>query len=345
MGETSAVTEPDAGARQSRAIAFFGTWMLIGLFLDGWAHSTAKPETFFSPWHGILYSGFVAAVGWYVWDGRRNRTAPVTDRYATAGLVLFVAGALGDGVWHTLFGIEVDIEALLSPTHLALMVGGALMVSAPLRHAWEWLPERPTMRQFAPALASITLVTSLALFFLMYLSAAAPIAAEPGEQNQGWGIASVIVRTVVMLGAALFLLIRWTPPAGSFTVLFTVPAVALSGIEGFQAIALVTPFVLGGIVADVIVARSDASRRAKTIGLVVPTVSWITYFAVHAVVWGVRWPAEIWTGAVVFAGLAGTCLALLTDGLNRPVRQVVTLDARAPRSASTPAPRQPAPTR
>ena len=48
--------------RDERAVAFFGTWMLFGLFLDGWAHQAEKPETFFSPWHGILYSGFVAAV-------------------------------------------------------------------------------------------------------------------------------------------------------------------------------------------------------------------------------------------------------------------------------------------
>src|SRR5687768_8932264 len=68
-------TQPAAGTRARRdemAVAVFGTWMIIGLFLDGWAHQANKPETFFSPWHLLLYSGFVAAVAWFGWDGRRR---------------------------------------------------------------------------------------------------------------------------------------------------------------------------------------------------------------------------------------------------------------------------------
>lgn len=87
--------------RNERAVAVFGTWMIIGLFLDGWSHQANKPETFFSPWHLLLYSGFVAAVAWFGWDGRRRGDAPTPgDRWLTAGLVLFVTGAVGDGIWH-----------------------------------------------------------------------------------------------------------------------------------------------------------------------------------------------------------------------------------------------------
>ncbi len=308
--------------RDSRAVAFFGTWMLTGLFIDGWAHATDKPETFFSPWHGILYSGFVAAVLWFAWDGRRQPGGMDTgDRLGTAGLFLFVVGAVGDGVWHEVFGIEVGIEALLSPTHLALMVGGLLMVTAPIRAGWRWLPERPSGREFAATMGAVTLATSLVLFFLMYLSAAMPIAESHsgsygGESGQVWGVASVIVRTAVLLGATLFVLRRFTPPAGSFTALFSVTAVALAGLESFEPIALAVPFVAGGTVADVIVARGlGGARRDLLIGMAVPAVCWLGYFGVHAAVWGVRWPAEIWTGSVVFAVLTGLGLALLTNGL------------------------------
>jgi hypothetical protein len=313
---------PVAQLRASRAVAFFGTWMLIGLFLDGWSHTNDAPETFFSPWHGVLYSGFVAAVAWFAWDGWRARTnaeaAAATDRWGTAGLVVFVAGAVGDGLWHQLFGIEADIEALLSPTHLALMIGGALMVTSPLRVAWSSLPERPTLRAFLPALVSLALVTSLVLFFLMYLSAAWPIAQvdNASSDDQGRGIASVLVRTTVMLGSALLVLRRWTPPFGTFTLLFSVPAIALAGLEAFAAIALVFPFFVGGVIGDVVVARTDPGRRrAQLFGVVVPLASWLGYFAVHAVAWGVHWPAEIWTGATVLATLTGFGGALLTEGL------------------------------
>src|SRR5712691_7046633 len=37
-------------------------WWMVGLFVDGWAHSNlAQLETFFTPWHALLYSGFAAA--------------------------------------------------------------------------------------------------------------------------------------------------------------------------------------------------------------------------------------------------------------------------------------------
>ena len=307
--------------RDSRAIALFGTWMLFGLFLDGWAHSVEKPETFFSPWHGILYSGFVAALIWFGIEGRRRTVVATTDRLATAGLVLFIVGAVGDGAWHELFGIEVDIEALLSPTHVALMIGGTLMVSAPFRTAWRSeAPDssEPTLRRFVPTLASITLVTCLLLFFLMYLSASGPIAQARfgGETGQGYGVASVLVRTAVLLGASMLVLKRWTPPAGTFTVMYSASAFALAGLQSFRFITLAVPFVVAGVVADTIVATKLSARaRSRAIGVAVPLVCWSLYFAAHAAGWGVHWPAEIWTGAIVFAALAGLGLAVVSEGL------------------------------
>ncbi len=36
-------------------------WGIGGLFLDGWAHSNVPQlETFFTPWHAVLYSGYLA---------------------------------------------------------------------------------------------------------------------------------------------------------------------------------------------------------------------------------------------------------------------------------------------
>ena len=119
----------------------FGLWTIIGLFLDGWAHSHQKPESFFSPWHGVLYSGFTAAAlwaGWIAWrrraDGRSLlETMPPGHLASLLGFALFGAGAIGDLIWHEIFGIEANVEALLSPTHLLLLAGGAIALSAPLR--------------------------------------------------------------------------------------------------------------------------------------------------------------------------------------------------------------------
>jgi hypothetical protein len=49
---------------------------------------------------------------------------------------MFPAAGLADFLWHAAFGIEADIAALLSPTHLLLLSAGVLMFSGPLRSSW-----------------------------------------------------------------------------------------------------------------------------------------------------------------------------------------------------------------
>jgi hypothetical protein len=45
--------------------ALGGLWMVGGLFYDGHTHVfTPELESFFTPAHGVLYSGFLATAGW-----------------------------------------------------------------------------------------------------------------------------------------------------------------------------------------------------------------------------------------------------------------------------------------
>src|SRR5437016_1110388 len=98
----SADAHADPSRAQAIAIVVFGSWMIIGLFLDGWSHNHQKPETFFTPWHAVLYSGFGAAVAWGAWDSRRQGSTSVDlgGRLLTVGLVMFGAAAVGDFAWH-----------------------------------------------------------------------------------------------------------------------------------------------------------------------------------------------------------------------------------------------------
>src|SRR5450759_3523556 len=35
------------------------TWLMTGGYLDAWAHNHFALDSFFTPWHGVLYSGFL----------------------------------------------------------------------------------------------------------------------------------------------------------------------------------------------------------------------------------------------------------------------------------------------
>lgn len=126
-------------------MAVLGAIFVGGLFLDGWAHTHGKvDQSFFTPWHAVLYSGFVlnflalaGAVGLnrsrgYPWP----QAIPTGYALSLLGLGLWFIGGPGDLLWHTLFGIEENVDALYSPTHLLLASGLVLAVTGPFRAAW-----------------------------------------------------------------------------------------------------------------------------------------------------------------------------------------------------------------
>ena len=131
-----------------------GTWLLVGLVVDGWAHNNLQAlESFFTPWHALFYSGFVATAARARQPERSGLAAfPAGYGLAVVGVVIFAVGGAGDMTWHTIFGIEQDVEALFSPTHLLLFAGMALILSTPLRAAWSDLaePAAPGYRRFLP---------------------------------------------------------------------------------------------------------------------------------------------------------------------------------------------------
>ncbi|MBV8160634.1 MAG: hypothetical protein JO265_06890 [Acidimicrobiia bacterium] len=310
-------------ARQAAAIVVFGTWMITGLFLDGWSHVHHRPESFFTPWHGVLYSGFLVGVLWFAIDQRSDGRANVRligGRVTFVGFVIFAAAAVGDFGWHTLFGIERNVAALLSPTHLLLMTGGALMVTAPVRDAWnERWDSRARWAEFWPVVGSLTLTTALVLFFLQYLSPfRAAIVVQPvttafrslNETAEVRTIGSVLVTTVVLVGVMLFMLRRWRPPVGTFTILFGVPAVAMSGLDSFGRLPLALCAVVGGLVADIMV---EADIPLRWIATAVPSAAWLPYFIVFKVAYDLPWTVHLWLGTVFLAALTGIGLSLLAD--------------------------------
>ncbi len=320
----------DRTHRESAAVAVFGAWMIGGLFLDGWAHQAEKPETFFSPWHGILYSGFAAAVAWFAWDGWRHpgvKTGPA-DRIIGIGLITFIIGAIGDGFWHEIFGIEVDLEALVSPSHLALLIGGFLMVSSPLRIAAADPSYRPTnWRAWFPQGVTLTLCAALLLFFTQYLSAFGYVgapwhrgSAAFEEFAQVSDLASVLATNAIIVAALLWAAWRWRTPFGAFTLLFTASGVLLSGLEGFDIIEVAIAFLLAGLVADVAVSRG--AKPLVTAGAA-SLALWSLFFFIARLSYGMNWSPELWAGAIVLAAAS----SVLMSSLLRPVAQAAVVAA------------------
>lgn len=315
-------SRPDLAYRDQLALGGFGLWMVIGLFLDGWAHDNNKPETFFTPWHALLYSGFAASVLWgtldRVRDGAKRRREGLEPRLPVAGqaltilgVVMFALGGVGDMAWHLAFGIEVDIEALVSPTHLLLMTGGLLVSTGPFRAARTTgsLGIRPTLSAFWPVVTSAALAGALGLFFTQYLNAfLLEDLTMGGEMGQAHGLASFLATTTVMLIPALVLLTRWRTPPGTFTLYFAITGGLCITLEAAMAWPLLVVPLVAGITADVAAARL---RSTAGVAAAATAVMWTAFFAVFAATRGVGWTADMWTGAVASSVALAIGLAIL----------------------------------
>src|SRR5919197_6314517 len=95
---TGSRVRPFRGPAFDWAMAGTAVWIVVGLFVDGWAHNhlLSTRESFFTPWHGLLYSGVGAAMGVLVAGATRNHAAGYSWREALpSGYALsFLCGVL-----------------------------------------------------------------------------------------------------------------------------------------------------------------------------------------------------------------------------------------------------------
>lgn len=341
-------------ARDELVTCALGTWMLAGLYLDGWAHRNRDlMDSITTPWHAIFYAGYVAFASWLVWvvlrrvrEGQAGLDAvPVGYGVGVIGVATFMLGGAGDQIWHLSLGVEQDINAFQSPTHWLLAIGMFLMVSSPLRAAWSTPgDEQPRLRAFAPTLWSLVLTMAMFFFAFNYMSffiADAPtidnadftaaLGADVGdrfavgltEQLRILGLLMISITSIGMIAAILFAQRRWKLPPGSVTALFVTVAVADNVVWEFRFGWVVVAAFVGGVIGDVYVRRFDprpsnlAAWRWFPAAVLLPM--WLTYYAVLYVGYEMNWPAEMWTGSMIMAVLHCTLLTFLMRPFDNPV--------------------------
>jgi Tol biopolymer transport system component len=153
--------------------------VMVGVYQDGWAHTHGKvDESFFTPWHAMLYGGVAITGLTLLCAGIVGLRKGYTLRQAlphgywlgACGVVLFLIGGGLDEIWHTLFGIEVDLQALVSPTHLLLVFAGGMMIGGPLRSiASQYGRQSEGWRTVGPAVFAVLSLLMMLGFFTQYV--------------------------------------------------------------------------------------------------------------------------------------------------------------------------------
>jgi len=109
-------------------VSLFGSVLEIwGGSWDITSHAIGAPESFFTPPHGVLYSGVgISLIAAIIALGIIGKDKEIRHESFALGLKLIIIGSMiqivagpSDYLWHELFGTD----GLLSPTHLTLITG------------------------------------------------------------------------------------------------------------------------------------------------------------------------------------------------------------------------------
>jgi hypothetical protein len=299
-----------------------------GVFLDGWAHTHGRvDDTFLTPWHAALYSGFFAMavllVGRAAWGVRRDglpwrRAMPDGYGLGLAGVACWIVGGPFDALWHSVFGFEANVEALLSPAHAVLVLGFGLMASGPLRAGLRRAP--PGWANELPMILSLTFVVSILTFFTQIAHPIANLWATPqamGEAMTELGIVGILL-TAAILTAPLLLLLRYGRlPVGATTIVVGLNAFAMGFLydRGAYPRAVVAATIASAVAVDVLRAAlhpgPSRPRAFRTFACALAALPTVGYFAALAVTSGIAWSTHLWVGTIVFSGIAGWLLSYL----------------------------------
>jgi hypothetical protein len=315
----------DRSERPSRAFGWtalaLAAWLVAGAYLDAWAHTNiANLETFFTPWHAVLYSGWFANAAFLGWswyrgirEGRSARDAlPAGYGLSLLGCVTFAVGGALDLTWHLIFGIERQFSALTSPTHLILIASAGLIVSGGLRASWA----RGETDAGYVAVLSATLLTAILGFWGQFdhpfTSQYAAGRITPGQLTETYeelGVLAVVLHTAFLSGVVLSMVRRQQLPLFALTILMGVTGALITLIDEPDPVIVVG--LIGGLWADAVYAvlRPSDPRRThlRIFAFMLPLGLWTAYFLGLRSADGIWWPIHVWTGTIVIAA-ATSCI-------------------------------------
>ena len=321
-----AKTQVSGGLRFDWAMIAVCTWLISGIFADGWAHNHLPIDNFFTPWHAILYSGLLVVAIFLVGNFIRNRVRgyswlhaiPAGYELSLLGSLLFFVSGIGDLIWHTLFGIEKGVDAALSPTHLAIVFCSVLIMSGPYRAAWlrSQAGSTSSLVRLLPMIFSLTYTLSVVTVIAQLLHPFVftwPSDTAQVFDDQALAIASIVLQTVILMGLVLLTVRRWKLPLGALTIVFTLNITLLSFMQDHYI--LIIPAALAGFVADLLIWKLQPSIKQPTalriFAFAVPTILYLLYFLTLSLTTGVNWTIHLWLGSTVVAGVAGWFLSYL----------------------------------
>jgi len=291
---------------------------------------------------------------------------------ALVALPLAALGGPGDFAWHAAYGFENQVDAPFSPTHQMLFLSGALLGAIPLASMWARVGRKPSLGQLWPAVLSATAVVAMANFTFMnllpYFWAMVPTSAfqddmtrfndayAPGSgvvHSEGLAdaarhygddafpyylfanmqvIGGIMLFSVILVGAVLFLRRRWELPFGAITLMCSLLAVLFPFFTEFRNPHLIVALIVTGLLIDGLIRWLTGGVpatpvRARILGALIPLAIWIPYELSIAIADGLGWEPTVYLGMLSTTAGVGFGVALLMFPPSVPAAMAPTSEA------------------
>lgn len=339
-------------ARERWIMLVASAWLVTGLQLDAYAHATTPElETFWTPWHAVLYSGIAASGLTLVWLLRSRLPAVPTYRTLLAlpnalrvpmlGMAFLLVGGGIDTLWHNVFGIEKGLEIFVSPSHEMIIFGMALVAVGPAMMTATGPGDRLSIPDAVLATVSALLSVLPLHIYTLHASVLGTIFFGSGQTPEDIYSTSAqmlhgyIASTALLLLPIVLIGRRWRLPIGVPTVLVAAPALAMHAMFLSEdpwwmsltiAVAAAGAEIVLRLVAPLVPLPREPAWAA--LGLVAPPLVWGTLFVVADAEVGVFWNVHVVSGLLTYTAFVGVATVLVARNVRPPA-------AAAPSSASS----------
>ena len=221
-------------------------------------------------------------------------------------------------LWHLAFGVEAGVDALLSPTHLLLALGGAIIMSGPWHALWHHDSDYPAQHPWL-VIFSMTFVLSLLAFMTQFAHpfhhpwVLTSYQTMPADSGQSIGVASIMIQTVLFMGLILMTLRRLRFPFGGFTLLLGLNSLLMISLQDKYQFLL--PAVGAAVVIEVLylLIKPSAQRsiRFRLFAILVPVIFYAVYVLTVIFTEGTWWSIHLLGGAIAISGITGLLLSYL----------------------------------
>jgi hypothetical protein len=199
-----------------------------------------------------------------------------------------------------------------------------MMMSGPLRAAWQMFDSQ---RKEIPwrALLSLFIVVGVFTFFTQFSNAFSHpqvfVGRAPAGDTYFWDVALisyVLIPTLILMSAIIMVVLRWTLPFGSLTLLLAGNSILMFLMtwrySHQQWPVLISAF-LSGLLADLLMLRlkpkAQDIKALRWFSFLVPAEFFLAYFLTLILTFGIWWNSNLWLGMIFFSGILGLALSWL----------------------------------